>query len=60
MKVKYNKITAIPMYGGFTYLVCCFNTPTKWCVRQRFTDLGLCISETKYYKHTPKSDIFEL
>lgn len=61
MKVKYNNLTAVRMYGGDSCILCCFFFNLGGvCIRDKFTDLGPCISETKYYKHCLKSDIFEL
>ena len=60
MKVKYNDLTAVRVYGGDSCTLCCFFGFDVLCVRDKFTDLGPCISETKYYKYCLKSDIFEL
>jgi len=60
MKVKHMDLTAVPMYGGNSCTICCFFGVDMVCVRDKFPDLGPCISETKYYKRILKSDIFNL
>lgn len=60
MKVKYNYLTAVQRYGGYSCMDCCFVDLYGYCIRQRFIDLGPCISKTKYYERILKSDIFEL
>lgn len=60
MKVKYNNLTAVSMYGESSCPICCFYGVDRVCIRDIFTDLGPCISKTKYYKRILKSDIFEL
>lgn len=60
MKVKHINLTAIQMYGGCSCTECCFYNLGKVCIRDKFTDLGPCMSKTKYYKRILKSDIFEL
>ena len=61
MKIKYNNLIVIPMYGGNSCMNCCFfyNLGTL-CIRDKFPDLGPCISKSKYYKRISESDIFEL
>lgn len=60
MKVKYNDLTAVGMYGWNSCTACCFFGIDRVCIRDIFKDLGPCVSITKYYKCIPKSDIFEL
>lgn len=60
MKVKYIDLTAVSMYGGNSCRICCFYGVDRVCIRDRFRDLGPCISKTKYYKRISKNDIFEL
>lgn len=60
MKVKYSNLTAVSMYGGDSCTMCCFYGISRICIRDKFTDLGPCVSKTKYYKRISKSDIFEL
>lgn len=60
MKIKYNDLIAVRMYGGNSCTICCLYGLDGVCIRDKFTDLGPCISQTKYYQHLSKSDIFEL